>query len=138
MSQLILVLQLVWAAPNSLLGIVLGAVGLMTGGRAQRVGRVLEFHGGAVRWFLEKLTLVEGGAAAMTLGHTVLGRTQADLDLCREHELVHVRQYERWGPIFLPAYLCCSAYAWMCGRHFYRDNRFEREAFDCSDPRHSY
>ena len=33
----------------------------------------------------------------MTLGHTILGQTDAALDISREHELVHVRQYERWG-----------------------------------------
>lgn len=70
----------------------------------------------------------------MTLGHTILGRSECDLDLCRAHELIHVRQYERWGPAFLPAYLGCSAYLWLRGKNFYRDNPFEREAFDQEDP----
>ena len=70
----------------------------------------------------------------MTLGHTVLGRTAWDLDLCRDHEMIHVRQYERWGPAFLPAYLGCSAYLWIRGRNFYHDNPFEREAYDHDDP----
>lgn len=65
----------------------------------------------------------------MTLGHTVVGRTAAVLDLTRRHELVHVRQYERWGPFFIPAYLVCSAWQWFQGRDPYRDNPFEVEAF---------
>jgi hypothetical protein len=102
---------------------------MATGGGVQRRGRVLEFHSGAVRWLLARAPII-GGASAMTLGHVVLGRTAADLDWTREHELVHVRQYERWGPFFIPAYLCCSAYLWLVGRDSYLDNPFEREAYD--------
>jgi hypothetical protein len=65
----------------------------------------------------------------MTLGHVVLGRTASALDVSREHELVHVRQYERWGPLFIPAYLLCSALIWFRGGDAYRDNPFEREAY---------
>lgn len=65
----------------------------------------------------------------MTLGHVILGVTAADLDQVRYHEWVHVRQYERWGPFFLPAYLGASAYLWIVGQHPYLDNPFEREAF---------
>src|SRR5690606_28647162 len=114
-------------SPNTLLGISLGLLGLMTGGQVRRIAGVLEFHGGAVSWFLKNMTLLEGGASAMTLGHTILGRSECDLDLCRAPELIHVRQYERWGPAFLPAYLGCSAYLWLRGKNFYRDNPFERE-----------
>ena len=70
-----------------------------------------------------------GGASAVTLGHTVLGRDQRQLDRCREHELVHVRQYERWGPFFVPVYLGWSAWLWWHGRNAYYDNPFEAEAF---------
>jgi hypothetical protein len=51
------------------------------------------------------------------------------LDFCRSHELVHVRQYERWGVLFIPAYLLCSLVLWLTGRDPYRDNPFEREAY---------
>jgi hypothetical protein len=64
----------------------------------------------------------------MTLGHVVLGTDQAALEQTRAHELAHVRQAERWGPLFLPAYLAASAWAWLAGRHYYRDNWFERDA----------
>ena len=45
------------------------------------------------------------------------------------HEMVHVRQYERWGPFFIPAYLACSLGLWLAGKDAYRDNPFEREAY---------
>ena len=69
----------------------------------------------------------------MTVGHVVLGQTDAALDLSRTHETVHVRQYERWGPLFLPAYALASVYAWAKGRNPYRDNIFEVEAYACDD-----
>lgn len=126
--MLLALLSILWASPASLLGIVLGLLGLASGGSCQRQCRVLEFHGGIVTWFLRRLPLI-GGAAAMTLGHVVLGRSREDLDFAREHELVHVRQYERWGPFFLPAYLLCSLVLWLSGRNAYLDNPFEREAY---------
>ena len=71
---------------------------------------------------------------AITLGHVILGRTAAALDIARDHEWVHVGQYERWGPFFLPAYAVASLWAWLRGRDPYRDNRFEREAFAVDGP----
>ena len=65
----------------------------------------------------------------MTLGHVVLGADQPSLDRTRDHERVHVRQAERWGPAFIPAYLLASIIAWMRGLDPYLDNPFEREAF---------
>ena len=75
------------------------------------------------------------GAAALTLGHTVLAQTRADAEYTRDHELVHVQQYERWGPLFLPAYLLASVWAHLAGRHYYRDNAFEAEAVAATDAR---
>ena len=51
------------------------------------------------------------------------------LSSLRAHEQVHVRQYERWGLFFVPAYLVSSLWQLLRGRHIYRDNCFEREAF---------
>lgn len=123
-------LALLWTSPNSLLGLVVGLLTLATGGGAQVRRGVLEFHGGFARWLLNHLAPT--GIIAMTLGHTILGVTTAALDVARDHEHVHVRQYERWGPLFLPAYAWCSLVAWWYGRRAYRDNYFEREAYgDC-------
>lgn len=61
---------------------------------------------------------------AITFGHVVLSIGELDLDTL-DHELVHVRQYERWGPFFVPAYLLASLRAELAGHHRYRDNAFE-------------
>lgn len=129
MSQALLIL---WASPGTLIGLTVGALALLTGGRGRRVGRTLEFHGGAIRWLLERWPV---RAAAMTLGHVIIGRDVFCLDATREHELVHVRQYERWGPLFIPAYLLSSLYLWLRGRNAYLDNPFEREAYDADAAR---
>lgn len=119
---------MVWALPWTLFGAAIGLAGLVTGGSVARQGRVLEFSGGAVVWFLKYFPLV-AGASAVTFGHTVLGRTAEDLASSRAHELVHVRQYERWGPLFVPAYLACWLVLRLVGRHPYFDNPFEVEAY---------
>jgi len=98
-------------------------------GGARVVDGVLELHGGLVTFFLRHCTLLRGGASAMTLGHVVLGRDAPLLDLTRAHERVHVRQCERWGPLFIPAYLLASAWVKLRGGRPYEDNPFEREAY---------
>ena len=121
-------LAMLWASPYTLLGLLLGMVGLCTGGRARTGGRVVEFYGGGVTWLLRQFFFGKG-AMALTLGHTVLGQTGASLDITRDHEMVHVRQFERWGPLMGPAYLGCSLALLLIRRRPYRDNPFEREAF---------
>jgi hypothetical protein len=59
----------------------------------------------------------------------IVGLSERDLALLREHEHVHVRQCERWGAFFLPAYLLAAAWQALRGRGAWRDNPFEREAF---------
>ena len=119
----------VWASPTSLLGLGLAGAAVVTGGSAQRVRGVLEVSGGILPWVLRHCTFLRGGAAAMTLGHVVLGCTPAELERTRAHERVHVRQCERWGPFFIAAYGLCALTALVRGRRPYRDNPFEREAF---------
>jgi hypothetical protein len=119
----------VWAAPNTALGLVALVIALVSGGRARIVDGVVEVEGGLVSTMLANIPFLEGGAAALTLGHCVIGQSRAFNELVRAHERVHVAQYERWGPLFLPAYLASSLWALACGADFYRDNYFEREAF---------
>lgn len=118
----------VWASPWTAVGLAAGTIGLATGGRVQRPGTAIEFYGGAVPWIISQWPGSDY-TMAMTLGHVVLGRDAVCLDVTRAHELVHIRQYERWGPLFVPAYLLCSALIWVRGGDAYRDNPFEREAY---------
>jgi hypothetical protein len=119
-----------WAAPTTLVGLLAGALTLGTGGRVQRRRGALEFHGGFASWFFDVI-----GFDAMTLGHAILGRDECCLDACRDHEQAHVRQVERWGAAFIPAYLAASLLAWGRGGHYYRDNWFERDARrTCGEP----
>ncbi|APZ93367.1 hypothetical protein [Fuerstiella marisgermanici] len=119
-------IAIIWALPYTILGLLIGLFGLCTRGRVLRRWP-LEFYGGGVEWFLSRLP--SDLVMAMTLGHVILGRTKAALDISREHELVHVRQYERWGPFLGPAYWACSLFLWLRGKDGYHDNPFEKEAW---------
>lgn len=128
MKRILLLLAVIWALPWTFVGLCVGVLGLATGGGVRREGRTLEFWGGLVAWFLRTFPLVQG-ASAVTFGHVVLGRDTACLQSCRQHEQVHVRQYERWGVMFVPAYLFHWCRLWIQGRDPYRENPFEQEAF---------
>lgn len=123
------VLRYVWAFPTTLVGLVVALLTVLTGGRVQLVDGVLEVYGGAAAWMLRTFVPLAGGARAMALGHVVLGRNRASLEATRLHERVHVRQAERWGPFFIPAYLLASLWAFLTRRNPYLDNPFEHEAF---------
>ena len=124
-SRIIKTILYLWAGPTTSVGLVAGGLALLTGGRVQVERGALEFHGGFARWFLERRVV---RASAMTLGHVILGRDSRCLESCRDHEQAHVRQVERWGFLFLPAYVFASFLAWIQGRHYYLDNWFEIDA----------
>ena len=117
-------LRYIWAAPTTLVGLGALLLTLLTSGHVHRHTGVLEVHGGFAKWMLRRV-----GAGAMTLGHVVLARDLACHERSRVHERVHVRQVERWGPLFLPAYGLLSLTAWLRGRHYYYGNAFEIEAY---------
>jgi hypothetical protein len=123
-----------WVLPTTSLGLLFLPLALVSrDGGARVVDGVLELHGAAVSWFLRHCTLLRGGASAMTLGHVVLGRDERLLELTRDHERVHVRQCERWGPLFIPVYLLASVWVKLRGGRPYEDNPFEREAYGRAD-----
>jgi hypothetical protein len=103
-----------WAAPNSLVGL---AGALTTAKRPVRCRGVLLIEGsrGGLARFL-----AWRGFSAITLGHVIVANQPLD-DHLLAHELAHVAQHERWGPLFYPAYLLTS----LAG---YRRNPFERAA----------
>jgi hypothetical protein len=118
-----------WVAPGSCVGLMAAALAVWRGGRLQIVDGVLEVASEDVTRWIGRLTRVGGPLAAITLGHVVVGASLADLQRTRQHERIHVRQYERWGPFFIPAYLIASGWVWLVGGHPYLDNPFEVEAF---------
>lgn len=108
-------LGFVWTLPNTLLGLVLGALTF----------QVPRLHAGAIvfdrgpRGVTAVLRAMH--RSAMTIGFVILssvpvqGRLQA-------HERHHVRQYMRWGPLFIPVYLAIGV------RTGYRRHPWERAA----------
>lgn len=125
---LLLALGALWTSPNTLIGLLLGAAGLLRGTRVHLSTRehALVF----ARW-------PWGPGGAITFGNTIL-HTGPDLDIaCHtyahraghctdaairlgDHERAHVLQYMALGPLFLPLYLVCGGISVR--------NRFERAA----------
>jgi hypothetical protein len=115
-------LRYAWAAPCSLVGLLLATPLLLAGGRVQR-------HSGVVEVCADpRIGRCVTRFVAITFGHVVLATDAQSLVRTRRHERVHVAQYERWGVLFFPAYLIASLLAWVRGGHGYRDNGFEIEA----------
>lgn len=107
-------LRYAWASPWSLIG---AAVGLTFRSRRLRRGVLLCEGAGWPRRLGWRYR-------AITFGHVILCVDRID-DATFEHEMVHVRQYELWGPLFVPIYLVASVMARVRGGNAYRDNRFE-------------
>lgn len=117
-----------WALPNTALGLLFGLVMFALGGRVRIVYGVAEFHGGWMgNFFASRPHPFCFGA--ITIGHVILGTCHKELHALRAHEHVHVRQYERWGVFFLPAYALSSLWEVCRGRNGYRNNFFERQAY---------
>jgi hypothetical protein len=122
-----------WVFPGSAVGLFLVPLALVSGGGMQFVDGVLEAHGGWVTRLLRRPFWISGPISAITFGHVVLGCDRETLRRTRKHERVHVRQYERWGPFFIPAYVLASAWIRYRGGNAYLDNPFEVEAYAIDD-----
>jgi hypothetical protein len=121
-------LRYAWAVPYTLLGLLLGSLAVLFGATVRRHHGVIEIYGGRLGAAIARLPRILG-FSAMTLGHVILAVDRSALAQLRRHEHVHVRQYERWGPLFLPAYLLSSLVQLLRGRNPYRENHFERQAY---------
>lgn len=106
-----------WAAPMTAAGLLLGAASAT---RPRVHEGALLFTG--VRGLAGRMLRWRGFAAA-TLGHVIVAAADEPADRLLHHELVHVRQAERWGPLFAPLYLAGLL------RYGYRRNPFERAAY---------
>ena len=118
-----------WTSPNTALGLLFLPAALCRGGGVQIVSGVIEIYGPGAAALLTYGVWMRGGASAITFGHVVLGRDRSVLAVTRQHERVHVRQYELWGPAFIPAYLLSSVWAAVRGESAYFGNYFERQAY---------
>jgi hypothetical protein len=116
-------LKRLWAAPCSLVGLVFAMLALACGGR-------LRCHEGTLEATLDRHGRLARRCPfrAIALGHVIVAITAHDLNRSRAHERVHVRQYERWGLLFFPAYAASSLWQWVRGRRPYWDNAFEVDA----------
>jgi hypothetical protein len=117
---------LLWAAPLTLFGLALALPVRLRRGR----WRVLRGHTGAVLvqgpladWTLRRHPA--GAMNAIALGHVVIATQDGLSPRLLAHELEHVRQAERWGPLFPLLYLASSAWQLLRGRDAYWHNHFE-------------
>lgn len=107
---------MLWTAPNTALGLMVGAIGLLFGAHAHWRGQDLAvvFH----HW-------PWGSGGALTLGNVILHTGDTLDSLCvtyahraghcvepsivlADHERAHVYQYMVLGVLFLPVYLLCG------------------------------
>jgi hypothetical protein len=88
----------VWSLPNTLLGLVVGALSFV---RPRVVGGIVIFEGPprGANWVLSRMH-----RAAMTLGFVIVSNVPVEGAIL-EHERAHVRQSMALGPFFVPAYL---------------------------------
>ena len=116
-----------------MVGLLVSGAVLLCGGRARRNAGTLEVCMHRERpgegWLLRALPF-----RAITLGHVIVAASALEMDRLRSHELVHVRQYERWGPLFFAAYAGSSLWQLLRGRRAYWDNHFEVEARASAGP----
>jgi hypothetical protein len=117
-----------WTLPNTVLGLLAGAIAMGFGASAQLRGGDLAIVFSGVRW---------GPGGALTLGNVILytgeelaspcwtyahkaGECDEPAIVLADHERAHVLQYMALGPLFLPLYLLCGGVS--------ARNRFERAA----------
>ncbi len=116
-----------WASPWTALGLLLGTLAWLAGATLRQVDGTLEIAGGALARFASRAP-ARASFVAITFGHVILGTDHATLAQLRRHEHAHVRQYERWGPLFVPLYLGSSLWHGLRSGAPHRDNAFERAA----------
>lgn len=108
----------IWAAPLTGMGfIIAAAAGAPPVWRPDHGCFLAERARG-----LSGLALRFVGAQANTIGQVVISTRPDTSPALLAHEVVHVRQAERLGPLFVPLY------AFLAARYGYRDHPFERAA----------
>lgn len=100
-----------WASPNTLLGLLFGLLSF----QRPRVAHGVVVFDRRVRGFVWTLHLFR--RSAMTYGHVVLANRPVERGLL-SHELHHVRQYERLGPLYIPLYVIIWIFTGYRGHPF--------------------
>jgi hypothetical protein len=90
-------LGFVWTSPNTLLGLVLGALTFQAP-RLEGALIVFDRVPRGLTWLMPRF-----GRSAMTVGFVILSSVRVEGRLLT-HERHHVRQYMAWGPLFIPVY----------------------------------
>jgi hypothetical protein len=86
-----------WAAPTTLVGVLLGGLGWALGGAAPSVGNnAIEFRGNK---------LIARFTPAITIGNAICYASRAPDQSTQEHERQHTYQAEVLGPVYLPAHI---------------------------------
>lgn len=122
-----------WAAPCSIAGLLIALLALLLGAKAQVRDGTLQVVGGRLAVGISRLP-TRLKILAFTNGHVIFAISENVLDSYRGHELVHVRQYERWGLLFPLLYLGSSFIQVLKGRDPYFSNCFEQEAQKAEGP----
>lgn len=123
-------LRYVWAFPATAIGLCFALLALLSGGKVHRIDGIFEVHGGLVTRLLRIGTPWIKTISALTFGHVVLGQNRECLEQSRSHERIHSKQYEAWGPFFIPLYSIYSLIAALRGLDPYWENPFEKEAYE--------
>jgi hypothetical protein len=119
-------LGIVWASPLTAAGLLLTLPIVASRGHAQLVRGptvALLVRGPLADFMLRRHPF--GAMNAMAIGHVVIASDDGLSSRVLIHELTHVRQAARWGPLFPFAYLASSAWAAWRGKDAYWHNRFE-------------
>lgn len=85
-----------------------------------------------IAWLRRPGGLLLANWLAITIGRDIFSWRQLDaVELA--HELEHVRQWNRYGPVFAARYQRASFQSWRAGTGWYRGNRFEVAARAAAD-----
>jgi hypothetical protein len=104
-SPVLGILGKAWASPTTAIGLVLGGLGLLTGGsRPRRRNNALEFCGN--RW-------IAPFTSAITIGHVICYASHEPPQRTREHERQHTYQAEVLGPLYLPLHIVLQLIAFV-------------------------
>lgn len=120
------VLKILWALPNTLVGLVLGFLSFVWPRWDARGVLLFESEQGFKKYHSQR------GYAAITLGHAIIIQPNPQEKLMR-HELAHVAQYEKWGPFYMLVYAFYWVKLSLGGHDGYKDNPFEKEAREVED-----